>query len=388
MDNAVNVRVVDSDAEWDHLELDWSCLFRLATEPSAALRFDWLRTWWRVYGQVYGGEDGGLKLLTMWRRSSLVGVLPLYRMAARRLFGLRCIGFLSTGEAEYEETCPDYLNLLCLPGEESACLEAICATLGEWTWDQLRLVDLPDGSPLMHLDGRALRAGMVQTTSRGSCPVADLQGGLESYLGRLSANSRQQVRRLLREGGGAGAILELAHMHDWDQFFDDLVRLHQERWTSQGKPGCFASSRFTEFHRFLIEKWIPTGEAVLARLSVRGKPVACLYGFVTRSRFEFYQSGVRLQDDMLRSPGNLAHLMLMKRLLERGVTQYDFLRGAHTYKARLATACKPLVSICAWRRTVRSAVFRSHTRIRRMCAASVRALGYCPFKWRGMEKTG
>ena len=32
---------------------------------------------------------------------------------------------------------------------------------------------------------------------------------------------------------------------------------------------------------------------VLARLSLEGQTIAVLYGFVTRSKFDFYQSGVK-----------------------------------------------------------------------------------------------
>ena len=65
------------------------------------------------------------------------------------------------------------------------------------------------------------------------------------------------------------------------------------------------------------------------------------------------------QEMALRSPGNLAHLLLMKALVERGVTTYDFLRGASSYKERLATGENRLVGIRAWRNSPRVAAFRA-----------------------------
>ncbi len=108
---------------------------------------------------------------------------------------------------------------------------------------------------------------------------------------------------------------------------------------------------------------------VLARLSLAGNPVAVLYGFITRKKFDFYQSGVRRENTgPLRSPGNLAHLLLMQALTERGVTEYDFLRGSSTYKQRLATRENQLVGIRIWRPTLRAAIHRS-------CQLAARAFG-------------
>jgi CelD/BcsL family acetyltransferase involved in cellulose biosynthesis len=61
----------------------------------------------------------------------------------------------------------------------------------------------------------------------------------------------------------------------------------------------------------------------------------------------------------LRSPGNLAHLLLMRALTERGVTAYDFLRGSASYKLRLATRESQLVGVRIWRPTLRAAIHRS-----------------------------
>jgi CelD/BcsL family acetyltransferase involved in cellulose biosynthesis len=136
--------------------------------------------------------------------------------------------------------------------------------------------------------------------------------------------------------------------------------LHQERWNLDGKPGVFAAPRFIEFHRNLIGEWLPRGRAVLARLSLGGKAVVVLYGFITGRKFDFYQSGARREiTGPLRSPGILAHLLLMRTLSDRGVTEYDFLRGSSSYKLRLATRENRLAGVRIWRPTLRAAIYRS-----------------------------
>jgi CelD/BcsL family acetyltransferase involved in cellulose biosynthesis len=271
--------------------------------------------------------------------------------------GVRHLRFISTGEAEIEETCPDYLNALYLPGEEAIFVDSLWHEVGLMSWDHLEFLDLPEDTPLLRTQSVPHNA---RRFLRGRCPIADLAGGFEAYLERLSSNSRQNARRLLREGERAGAQLEVIGIDQVVGAFDDLVRLHQERWTADGKPGVFATARFIEFHRNLVWQWLPVGRAVLARLSLASEPVAVLYGFVTGQTFDFYQSGVRLETTgPLRSPGNLAHLQLMRALTDRGVTAYDFLRGSSSYKERLATRENQLIGVQIWRPTLRTAVYHS-----------------------------
>jgi CelD/BcsL family acetyltransferase involved in cellulose biosynthesis len=349
---SMTTRVVQDEAEWDALRTEWEALFEASPTASTPLDFMWLRSWWSVYGPTYGA--GGLRVFTFWRGTQLVGALPLYMsVGPGGPLGVRALRFISTGESQYEETCPDYLNLLCLPGEEANCTESVWGELGCTAWDYLEFLDLPADSPLLHDP----EAKLVQ---RGSCPVAELGQGFDTYLTRLSAKTRQHARQYLRAADRSGAVLELATETDTDLFFDDLVRLHQERWTAEGKPGCFAAPRFAEFHRGLARAWVPVGRAVLARLSHEGQVYAVLYGFITGSKFDFYQSGItRTDSHALVSPGTTANLLLMRALTVRGVAEYDFLRGSSSYKERLATRSNPLAGIRIWRPTFRSAVHHS-----------------------------
>lgn len=336
------VRIVRDVSEWEGLEREWTELFEASPTASPPLQFDWLRQWWQVYGPTYGDQGRGLRVLTVWRGERLIGALPLYEgRNGGRIFGARRLAFLSTGEAEFEETCAEYLDLLHLPGEQRCCLDAIRAALlasDELRWEELELCDVSEHTPLLRWQHDFRDVCRTTVTARGVCPIANLSGGFEAYLGQLSPNTRQQSRRLLRQAERHGAVLELAaDAADASKFFQELIRLHQERWTAAGKPGCFAARPFTEFHRQLVGLWVPNGKAVLARLSVGRESLAVIYGFVAGAKFDFYQSGARLDGGLLQSPGNVAHLMLMRELAERGVTRYDFLRGSQSYKQRLAT---------------------------------------------------
>lgn len=349
-------RVLRSDAEWHAIRSEWDELFAVSPTASTALDFAWLQTWWHVY--EHGLRSPQLRVITVWRDTRLIGAIPLYvRQEVSGPLGLRCLGFLSTGEAEFEETCADYLNLLFVPGEDAVCVGAIWRAIELMSWDHLELLDLPASSPLLNRQCVPRSARLI---SRGVCPIADLSEGFDAYLEKLPPKRRQNARRLIREGERAGVTFEVVGSCDADGAFDDLVRLHQARWNADGKPGVFSAPRFHDFHRNLILQWLPHGRALLVRLSVGASPAAVLYGFLTGQKFDFYQSGVQRDcDGPLQSPGNLAHLLLMKCLAERGVSAYDFLRSSSAHKERQATRRNELIGMHIWRLSLRTVIGRT-----------------------------
>lgn len=340
------LQVIQEPRQWDTVQPAWDKLFQCSPNASPPLHWEWLRRWWNVYGEKYG-QSGGLRILTVWRETELVGALPLYiNVLGRSALSLKRLVFVSTGEAEEEEICPDYMDLLYMPGEASACLSSISRWIAarEDRWDIIELNHIASSSPLLGLRDQAdLGPLRVTVSPQGSCPVAELSGDFESYLSRLSSANRQQIRRQLRSVEAARVSFEIAReTSEADVFFHEMSSLHQARWIKAGKPGCFASERFTQFHANLSNAWVPGGMAILARVSAGGRAIAVLYGFECRGTFHFYQSGIELEVPGIRSPGVAAHLLLMRFLASRGVSAYDFLRGSSTYKMRLSTRENPL----------------------------------------------
>lgn len=134
MQDGVTTRVIQEEAEWDAIRDDWKALYASSLYSSTPLDFVWLRGWWRVYGNLYG--NGRLRVVTVWRGSRLIGAVPLYVGRGVGIsHGARHLRFISAGEAEHEETCPDYLNLLCLLVEEAVCADANGGEVGRMDWD-------------------------------------------------------------------------------------------------------------------------------------------------------------------------------------------------------------------------------------------------------------
>lgn len=350
----LTTRVIRKVAEWEAIQLQWDHLCAASPTDATPLAFAWLRNWWTVYGPTYGA--GGLRIITLWRGTALVGALPLYiASASTGVLNVRCLRFVSTGEQEFEEICPDYLDLLHLPGQEAACVEAAWVAIDALEWDTLELLDLPRSSPLVRGLPAVGTLRRTRVSTRGGCPIANIDGGFDTYLAQLSSKTRMRARQEIRKAQQAGVRFELATDANGEAYFNDLIRLHQIRWTAEGKPGCFSAPRFTDFHRRLVSEWVRDGRLILARLSFKEEAFVVLYGFITGAKFDLYQLGVTsAEGTSIHSPGTLANLLLMGQLADRGVTRYDFLRGNSEFKKSLTTEHRELVRLRHRRLTPRA----------------------------------
>lgn len=342
------VKVVKDFAEWLTFESAWKALWNASPTASPPLRFEWLSTWWRVYGPKYGAGEHSLRILLVNRGNEIIGALPLYvGHPAPIPFAPRPLRFISTGESRDEETCAAYLDLLHKPGEEKACVTAIERALTSRQhadWERLELAYMPGTSSMAGLLSNGAHEREWGPERQAPCCIADLSGGLEAYFGRLSSNSRAQARRLLRAVDTAKLTFEVATEATVDEFYDQLVELHQARWAQVGQPGCFASPRFSEFHRLLAHQLMPTEDAVLARLTSDGRPLAVIQGYRAGSKFDYYLAGTALDSEHspIKSPGIAAHLRLKSYLFDRGVTHYDYLLGYARNKAQYTTDEHPI----------------------------------------------
>ncbi|MFN0055088.1 MAG: GNAT family N-acetyltransferase [Planctomycetales bacterium] len=348
---SLDVRVVTNIRDWDLIGEAWAELFRDSVRVSAALQFSWLWHWWGVFGQACGRGTDRFRIITVWRGTQLVAGLPLYETTVPGTYRrLKCLRFLSTGEAGHEETAPHYLDLLVRPGCEEASLQAVWRTLATMTWDVIDLQAVPEESVLV----RGIAGHWPQTLVDPPRPLvhvyANLEGGFESYLLRRSGPTRKILRRRMREAEAAGARFELATPETIDEFFDDLVRLHQERRIGLGGAGVFAAPRFLEFQRRIAREWLADGRAAMGRLSIGDEAVAIQYGFIARQTFEAYQCGLcEGAAGEMRSPGITCHLLLMAELAKRGITSYDLRRAGATYKQDLITNERTVLSVRIWR---------------------------------------
>jgi CelD/BcsL family acetyltransferase involved in cellulose biosynthesis len=194
----------------------------------------------------------------------------------------------------------------------------------------------------------AREVGTVRVLHGAAAPSLDLTRlapGPEGFLAALSANTRAQLRRSDRAFAAAGPIVarRAETLAEAEAFLAELAMLHQARWQARGKPGAFANPAFARFHRALIARALPRGEAVLLRVSAGENLIGLLYNFRLGGREFAYQSGFAYATAPAHGkPGLTCHHAAIARARAEGLAEYDFLAGADRYKISFANQAAPL----------------------------------------------
>lgn len=306
----------------------------------------WASNWWRHYGDDPCRADRKTALFTLGvldQADSLVGLAPWY--AENSVAEGRVLRFLGTGEV-----CSDHLSVLCEPGRE----DLVAAALADWLsgaragdngrphgrdsnrWDLLELtgVDAEDAVVRQLAEQLEARGNAVYRRAGPNCWRIELPTSWEAYLARLSKNHRKQIRRITRRMLATGRVRvhSVECLEDLPRAREVLIDLHRRRRVSLGEPGCFASSRFTAFHRDVMPDLLRSGQLRLDWLELDGEPVAAEYQLTGNGVVYAYQAGMN-PDALEHSPGRMSHVAMLRQSIEQGDRALDFLRGDEPYKA-------------------------------------------------------
>jgi CelD/BcsL family acetyltransferase involved in cellulose biosynthesis len=325
---------------WDHLSA--SVPFRGWT---------WLSTWWRHYGADAKSTDRELCVLAVFDDGeSLVGLSPWY-VQSTTAFG-SVVRMLGSGEV-----CSDYLTLLCRHDLEEDIAEIVAEYLTDtlpdhtsehYRWDRIELfgVDCEDRPTDYLVESLRHRGCTIHRRSTVNCWRIDLPTDWETYLAGLSKKFRQEVRRLERKylESGKAVLRTIDKLGDLPKGLELLVELHQRRWRSLGKPGCYASPNFTNFLYEVSPLLMQQGQMQIQWLEIDGQPAAVEYQLVGGGVVYDYQTGIE-PDAVEHQPGKLTNMANIRRAIKSGHRGYDFLRGDEPYKAHFRAKPRPNMEI-------------------------------------------
>jgi CelD/BcsL family acetyltransferase involved in cellulose biosynthesis len=354
-----HARILTSLSDLELLVPAWRRLLARASHPEPVLTPLWLLAWWRQFGEADRRE---LRVVAVEDGGELTGLVPLSRRAAshRRAIPVRRLELLGSGEPEADEIGSDYLGGLALPGSEEDVARAVAAAiqsraLGEW--DELQMPAMSAEDPLVPRLADALgERGAAATLIPGpECPYIPLPATWDEYLRALGSSRRYVVTRSLREldkwtGPGGWEVRTAQTAGELAEGKRVLSTLHGERWSSVGRSGVFDSRRFEAFHDDVMPRMLAGEDGAsleLIWLLAKGEPIAAVYNIVYGNKVYFYQSGRRVDVPKAIRPGIALHAMAIRRSIEAGRREYDFLAGASRYKRDLALAFRPLVTLRA-----------------------------------------
>ncbi len=303
------------------LKADWDRLWQLTENAGPFTSWDWAWHWYSAYAAVATPV-----VVTVKEADRIVGIAPLARTRPGKLLFVGGI-----------ETWPEYATFLAHPADIPAVTAAVLAKLWQAPGIRWWLLELPH---VVALGGFARTVGSLAGTNGVSWPAGHtwqiaLPDTWDEYLRSITKNRRSSIRRLLKRNRSI-SIRSVSDGVPFDRAWHELVSLHQRRWQSEGKPGCFSSERFHAFHRALAEKWVGQGRADITLAYDGDRAVAADYLFVFGDRWYGYQAGF---DPAYRRQGTGMFLFveLLRRACAAGVTAVDMLSGDQEYKVRFAT---------------------------------------------------
>ena len=135
-----------------------------------------------------------------------------------------------------------------------------------------------------------------------------------------------------------------------------LVHLHHARWRSDASPASSARRTIFVFTTPSCNGCWNAATLELLWLTVRGEPVAALYGMAWGDKVYAYQTGRRLDVPTAVRPGGVILAHAIRRAIEAGRREFDLLADEAPYKLQLAPAVRPLVQVRAVRPGIREAV--------------------------------
>jgi CelD/BcsL family acetyltransferase involved in cellulose biosynthesis len=325
---------------WPELRADWAAVAEASPYTSFFLLPEWTEAW---LATCTAGLN--VRILLFRHGEQPVGACLAVRKTVRRGgIPVRRVYLNTAGEDERDDTCIEFNNLLCLEGWEEAVARGLAEDLDREKWDELMLNGFSAGPPL-----DALRAALSQCeASQEICPshyvdLDAIRDSATSYEESLGPTTRKHLRQNYRHYAKLGDLQtgRAATLDEALSMLDELAALHQESWQRRGRPGAFASSSFTAFHRTLIRKTFASGGTQLFRVTA-GEVVGLIYAFVYRRKVYFYQSGLRYSDDKRLSPGQVVNASVINACLEAGWSEYDFLAGDAPYKKSLGPCARDL----------------------------------------------
>ncbi len=238
-----------------------------------------------------------------------------------------------SGNAQADRPFVEYNGLLAATGSEKAAAGmALSAIGGRHDWRVLKLSGIAADSALLQADHR--RAVRHDVSPVYQVDLDAVRGAGGDYLSLLSANTRSQIRRAIKDRGGALPAIEVVtDAVAIDAGLAEMTALN----TGRHADNAWDDPAFIGFVRALLVRGLTNGEVELLRFSDANGLVGLLVNFIYRGRAMNYQSAFVAPTGAKDKPGLLCHAAAVARYADAGQRLYSLLAGKDRYKQSLAT---------------------------------------------------
>lgn len=251
-----------------------------------------------------------------------------------RLFGpAATLSLNQSGDPAADRPFVEYNGLLVESGREQEATPAALALIRQRRdWRVLRLGGVLPNSPLLALP--AHRGTRLDVSPVYQVDLEAVRAAEGDYLSLLSANSRNQIRRAMKDHGGAPPTLATARdQGEVDSWLEEMRALNHGRHADN----AWDDPAFRHFVATLTARGRDSGEVELLRFTSGEGAVGLLLNFVHWGVVMNYQSAFAPPRSAKDKPGLLCHAVAVEHYAGRGFGRYSLLAGKDRYKQSLAT---------------------------------------------------
>jgi len=329
----VRVEVIETILSFERLEQDWNAVYDADPDAQFFLSHRWLSGW-------LAWIAGPWFILAAKANDAVdapyVAFLPLRTSVKKSEVGFHNELNMAGNFAA------DYTGILCRPGFEHLAIPAFARHMKQMSWARFNLENARISEARYRLlvahfpksgfeISQVSRVGKVDGIDNALCPFATLPADWNAYLDGLSANTRQKIRRLLKQFESSDEYrITAATSETIARDLDTLLRFWEIKWTP--RKGDLVHSLIRS-NRAMLTQSFKSDLLYLPTLWKGDRPLAALATFMDRRKrsFLFYMTGRDESFDGL-PPGLILHAHSIRYAIENGFTEYDFLRGNESYK--------------------------------------------------------
>ena len=329
------------------LEARWRALEARASAPSFFLGWTWMGNWLAALAAASlplphlltigeAGDDIALALVGRGRKRRKLGAVP-------------ALWLNESGDGEGDRPYVEYNDLLCVDGREGEARRAMAGMLEkDRRWSALHLSGVEDEELLSGMGGIRRRT-VADSAPAYHVDLAAVRAAGGDYLSLLSANTRSQIRRSLKDEAAAPALERARDEGTALDWLAQMARLNAGRHADNAWDSAF----FRDFTRRLALAGLEDGSVEIARIGAGGEALGYLLNFVQAGRVMNYQSAFAPPRTARSKPGLMCHAAAIEEHAVRGAGLYSFLAGKDRYKQSLSTGAEQLhwlvLERCDWR---------------------------------------
>lgn len=343
----MRIETIESVQRVIEIETDWDELYK--SDPTATI---YLSS--RFISSIVVRAAGKFRILVAWSEDKrCVGIFPLFLKTR----------WSKTENCLYNELDmlghvfdADYTGILCDPKYESEVCEAFVRKISQMSFGRLILSFFSAPPSRLEKFCGAFDRELYETTTSGRkinegqtnnliCPYVDLPGSFSAYLESLSANSRQKLRRLLRQ---LDTDPDLQITRSRPETYKQDATILSELWFLQyaENKGPKRAAKLTAQFREVITIGLASGLIYLAVLWRAGKPVAAQANYIDPvKRQALFHVGGRDETNRDLAVGLMLQAHCIRWSIANGFQRYDFTLGDEPYKYSFGAVDREIASV-------------------------------------------